>query len=238
MAPQEQVLLYNYFRSSASYRVRIALYYKKIPFKYIPVHLVNNGGEQFSTEYKKLNPQAQVPCLVMNGRPICQSMAIIQYLEDICPEPRVFPSDPYEKAIVIQICEAFNSGIQPLQNLTVLAKLESLLPAATSAVTATATTTATVTPITASHDVKKDWIHHWNHLGLASIEELLKKTSGDYCVGDTITAADFFLVPQIFSAKRFGVDTSQYPNIMRINEHALDHTAFQLAEPARQPDAV
>lgn len=213
---QDQILLYSYFRSSASYRVRIALHYKKIPFKYVPVHLVKNGGEQFSAEYKKLNPQGQVPCLVINGKPISQSMAIIQYLEDICPEPRVFPTDPYEKAIVIQVCEAFNSGIQPLQNLTVLTQLEA--------------------QCAASPEAKTKWIHHWNHVGLASIEEILKKTSGTHCFGDAITAADFFLVPQVFSAKRFGVEVSLYPNILRLNETALQHPAFQLAEPHRQPD--
>lgn len=218
MAPKEQVLLYNYYRSSASYRVRIALYYKQIPFTYIPIHLVKNGGEQFSDEYKKLNPQSQVPCLVIKGRPICQSMAIIQYLEDICPEPRVFPTDSYEKAIVIQICEAFNSGIQPLQNLIVLKQLETFF--------------------SANSDAKTKWIHYWNHVGLSSIEEILKKSAGHYCVGDSITAADFFLVPQVFSAKRFGVDLAQYPNILKLNEQALEHTAFQLADPARQPDAA
>lgn len=212
----EQFTLYSYFRSSASYRVRIALHYKKIPFKYQPVHLLNNGGEQFADAYKKLNPQSQVPCLMHRERPISQSMAIIQYLEDICPEPVLFPHEPYGKAIVIQICEAFNSGIQPLQNLAVLGQLDEKFKA--------------------SQDDKTNWIHHWNHVGLTGVEALLKKTAGEFCYGDTFTAADCFLVPHVFSAKRFGVDLSRYPVLLRVNEHAVALEAVQLAAPERQPD--
>lgn len=216
MNEKSEILLYNYYRSSASYRVRIALHFKDIPFKYIPVHLIKDGGEQFSAEYKKLNPLAQVPCLVKDGRPLGQSMAIIQYLEDICPEPRLFPEDFYEKAIVIQLCEAFNSGIQPLQNLSVLAQLE--------------------TQLGANQEAKNKWIQYWIHRGLESVEQLLSKTAGKYSFGDEITAADCFLVPQVFTAKRFNVDLAPYKNLMRVNMLALEHNAFQMAEPTRQID--
>ena len=214
----DSFVLYSYFRSSASYRVRIALHYKNISFKYSPVHLIQNGGEQYSTEYRKLNPQAQVPCLIHNNKPISQSMAIIQYLEDVCREPALFPNTAYEKALVIQLCELINSGIQPLQNLAVTAELTKNYSFTT--------------------EQKNNWIQHWNNLGLSSVEEMLKITAGDFCIGDTITAADCFLIPQIFSAKRFAVDVSKYPTILRICEHAGEVEAFQLAEPERQPDYV
>lgn len=209
-------ILYSYFRSSASYRVRIALHYKNIAFQYRPVHLLKNGGEQHSPEFKSLNPQAQVPCLIHNGKLISQSMAIIQYLEDICHAPSLFPHSAYEKALVIQICELINSGIQPLQNVAVTNELTK--------------------QYSFTGEQKTEWIKHWNKIGLFSIESLLKNTAGEYCLGDTVSAADCFLIPQIFSAKRFGVDISPYPTILRICEHASTLEAFQLAEPSRQPD--
>jgi maleylacetoacetate isomerase len=212
----DQFILYSYFRSSASYRARISLHYKKLPFLYVPVHLIKDGGEQHKDEYKRLNPQSQVPCLVHHGRPIGQSMAIIQYLEDVCHEPPLFPNIPYDRALVMQICETFNSGLQPFQNLAVLGELEKNWGA---------------TP-----EKKTEWIHHWNHIGLSTVETLLKKTAGDFAYGDKVTAADVFLVPHVFSAKRFNVDLSKYPNITRVNSNALELEAFQLAEPSRQPD--
>jgi len=208
--------LYSYFRSSASHRVRIALHYKSLPFEYVPVHLVKEGGEQFKPEYKKLNPHSQVPCLVHNGRPLAQSMAILEYLENICPQPPLFPIDPYERGLVIQICEIINSGIQPLQNLSVTAELEKRFH------------------ITAEQ--KTAWIHHWIQNGLNSVETILKKTAGAFCLGDTVTTADCFLIPQIFSAQRFGVDLSPYKQILLVNEHTSELEAFRLAEPSRQPD--
>jgi maleylacetoacetate isomerase len=208
--------LYSYYRSSASYRVRIALHLKGIPFEYRPIHLLKNGGEQYSPEYKRLNPMSQVPCLIHNDRPIGQSMAIFEYLDNITQQPRLFPLDPFDRAMVIQICEAFNSGIQPLQNTSVTAALENTY-GFTSA-------------------QKTEWIQHWNHKGLTGVEELLRKTAGEFCLGDTVTAADCFLVPQVYSAKRFNVDLTAYPHIRRIDEAANRLEAFQLAEPSRQPD--
>jgi maleylpyruvate isomerase len=208
--------LYSYYRSSASYRVRIALNLKGIPYEYRPVHLLQNGGEQFSSEYKKLNPMAQVPCLIHNERPISQSMAIFEYLDNVTQQPRLFPADPFDRAMVIQICEAINSGIQPLQNTSVMASLEKTYG------------------FTSAQKTK--WIQHWNHKGLAGIEDMLKKTAGEFCLGDEATAADCFLIPQVFSAKRFNVDLSPYPHIRRIDEAAMRLEAFQLAQPSRQPD--
>jgi maleylacetoacetate isomerase len=209
-------VLYSYFRSSASYRIRIALHYKKIQFKYVSVHLMQNGGEQFTAGYRKLNPQAQVPCLIHNNQPISQSMAIIQYLEDVCREPALVPNSPYDKALVMQFCELINSGIQPLQNISVTNELAK--------------------NYNFSNEQKTNWIRHWNKMGLASLEETLKITAGHFCIGDTVTAADCFLIPQIFSAKRFGVDISIYPTILKICQQANELEAFQLAAPENQPD--
>jgi maleylpyruvate isomerase len=208
--------LYSYFRSSASYRVRIALYLKGLQFEYRPVHLLKDGGEQFSAEYKRLNPMSQVPCLIHNDRPISQSMAIMDYLDNITQQPRLFPAEPFDRAMVIQICEAFNSGIQPLQNTSVTTALEKTYGLTTAQ--------------------RTEWIQHWNQKGLTGVEEILKKTAGEFCLGNQVTAADCFLVPQIFSAKRFGVDLTPYPTIRRIDEAATRLEAFQRAEPSRQPD--
>ncbi|MEQ1666160.1 MAG: maleylacetoacetate isomerase [Bdellovibrionales bacterium] len=187
--------LYNYFRSSASYRVRIALHFKGIPFEYIPVHLVKDGGEQFLDNYKKLNPISQVPCLVHGDKTISQSVAIIEYLDEVVPTSPLYPKDAYQRALVRQICEIFNSSIQPLQNLIVLAELTNSFKANDAAKTA--------------------WIQRWNHNGLQAVESLIKTHASannnnndssliKYCFGDSFTAADCFLAPQIFSALRFG----------------------------------
>lgn len=212
----ESFKLYNYFRSSASYRVRIALHLKKIDFEYIPVHLVKNGGEQHQPEYKKLNPQSQVPSLVHNGKVIAQSMAIIQYLEDLFPSPRLFPKDLKEKAYVLQVCEAVNSGIQPLQNLSVLTELEKKFGA--------------------DQKQKEEWIHVWMKRGFDALEALLSQNAGKFCLGNEVTAADCFLVPQIFAAQRFKFDASGYKKINEVNKNCLALPEFQKAEPSKQMD--
>jgi len=209
-------ILYNYYRSSASYRVRIALHLKKIPFEYRAVHLLKNGGEQFSPEYKRLNPLSQVPCLIHNDKPIAQSMAILDYLDNITQQPRLFPLSPFDRAMVIQICEGFNSSIQPLQNSSLMIALEKTYGL--------------------TSEQKTHWLNHWISNGLSGIEEILKKSAGVYCLGNEVTAADCFLVPQVFSSKRFNIDLSPYPTIQRIAEAANKLEAFQLAEPSRQPD--
>ena len=213
----DSFVLYSYFRSSASYRVRIALHYKNISFKYSPVHLIQNGGEQYSTEYRKLNPQAQVPCLIHNNKPISQSMAIIQYLEDVCREPALFPNTAYEKALVIQLCELINSGIQPLQNLKVLKSLTS--------------------EFGLSEEKKLQWIQKWIRLGLHSFEHLITHTSGQHCFGDTPSAADAFLIPQIYNAKRFEIVMEEFPLLNKIDLNCQKLEAFKKSAPEQQPDA-
>lgn len=208
--------LYNYFRSSTSYRVRIALYHKGLPFEYKAVHLLNNGGEQHSPEYRKLNPQGEIPTLVHEGRPIAQSLAIIEYLEEVFPQKPLFPQDPFTRAKVRQFCENINAFIHPLSNLKVLQYLEK----------------------NHGYDQKQKevWIQHWAGLGFAATEKLLQESAGDFCFGDKVTAADLFLIPQVFSVKRFHVDMQAYPLIRKIESNCLKLEAFQKAGPGNQPD--
>jgi maleylacetoacetate isomerase len=210
------IKLYNYFRSSASYRVRIALHWKELKFEYIPVHLVKDGGQQNGAEYRRVNPMGHVPALDHDGFVVAESVAIIQYLDDLYPEKRLVPVDPRAKAGVLQLCEMFNSGIQPLQNLKVIKWLESEL-----------------------HAPKAEsdrFVRHWMEAGFASVEKVLERTSGTYSVGNEVSAVDCFLVPQCFACRRFGVDVDAYPHLARVNANALRIGAFQRAHPEKQPD--
>lgn len=209
-------VLYNYFRSSTSYRARIALNLKGIPYEYKAVHLLNNGGEQHMPEYRKLNPQGEVPSLEHKGKVIAQSVAVIEYLEDVQPEPRLFPQDPYMKAKVRQFCENINSFMHPLSNLKVMQRLEK--------------------ECGFDQEKKNAWINHWYQQGFQALENMLKESAKDYCFGNEITAADVFLVPTIFTAKRFKVDMTNFPLCNRINERCLKLEAFKNAHPYRQPD--
>jgi maleylacetoacetate isomerase len=186
------------------------------------VHLINNGGEQNSPTYRQLNPSGEVPLLVhyKNSQLVAtigQSMAIIQYLEDILPSPQLFPAGPEKKAEVIQFCEIINSGIQPLHNLKILNYLEKDLK------------------ITSDQKIK--WTQLWISSGLTTLEKLLEKTSGDYCFGDSITAADCFLIPQIFAAARFEVSLDAFPLINKINNRCVQLEAFKKAHPSQQVDS-
>ncbi len=207
--------LYNYFRSSASYRVRIALHLKNLAFDYRPVHLLNNGGEQHKPEYRNLNPAGEVPTLVHQGKAISQSMAILLYLDEVFPQHRLFPQDPYLKSKVIQFCEGINCT-QPYQNLktqTFLDKEMGLDPTK-----------------------KNIWLKHWLVANLESSEKMLQEFAGSYCFGGHVTAADLFLIPQLFAVQRFQIEFQSYPNISRVNENCLQLEAFQKAHPGRQID--
>lgn len=211
------VKLYNYFRSSTSYRVRIALNLKKINFEYIPVHLLNNGGEQNASEYRNINPIGGVPTLMVNEKSISQSMAIIEYLDEAFPQTYpLFPKDLFLKAKVRQVCENINADIHPLQNLKVTQYLE--------------------TKLQLNEEQKKVWLHKWIADGLTATENILKNTSGKFSFGNEITAADLFLVPQLFTAERFKLDLSPFPTLVRIQNECLSHDAFKTAHPYRQPD--
>jgi maleylacetoacetate isomerase len=213
---QDSITLYSYFRSSASHRVRIALHYKNIPFTYKAVHLLKDGGQQHQADFKKLNPQAQVPYLIHNGKGLGQSLAIIQYLDAIFPNKKLFTEDPYQRAKILQFCEVINSGIQPLQNLMVLKKLES--------------------QFNASIEQKNSWVTDWNHHYLASLEKYLNETAQDFCFGKTVTAADCFLAAHVQSTKRYNISLNSYPTIQRICENINRLDAFIKAAPENQPD--
>lgn len=212
----DQLKLYSYFRSSASYRVRIALNFKELKYEYIPVHLVKDGGEQNQPDFIKINPMAHVPALEHNGFLISESVAIIDYLDQVFPKTPLFPKSPKERSQVLRVVEVLNSGIQPLQNLKVLSYLEKNLKV--------------------SAEQKDEWCRNWISKGMAALETILSKTSEQYCFGSTITAADAFLIPQCFASRRFGVKIDSYPTIMKIEKACLELPAFQKAHPEKQPD--
>jgi maleylacetoacetate isomerase len=215
--------LYSFFRSSAAYRVRIALNLKGLPYELIPVHLVKNGGEQLTPEYRELNPMALVPALiddgVEDGSVLTQSLAIIEYLDEKYLLPPLLPADPMDRAYVRSIALSIACEIHPLNNLRVLRYL--------------------VRNLNVSEDDKNTWYRHWVEQGLASIEAMLKKDGrvGKFCFGDSPTLADCCLVPQIANAQRFNCDLSAVPTVMRIHDACIALDAFANAAPAKQPDA-
>jgi len=208
--------LFSYFRSSCAYRVRIALNIKNIPYDIIPIHLLKEGGEQYTLEYRQLNPSAQVPTLVDKGVPMGQSLAILEYIEEKYPSIPLLPSSPIDRALVRQMNEIINSGMQPLQNLSVTQYLYHQL--------------------TISDEQKTQWLTTWMHRGFESLENLFQKHSGLFCFGDHVTLADCCLIPQVFSAQRFGVDLSPFSKTMTIYKKATELSAFIQASPERQPD--
>ncbi|MEO0336731.1 MAG: maleylacetoacetate isomerase, partial [Pseudomonadota bacterium] len=212
-----ELILYSYYRSSASYRARIALNLKGVPYRIKPVHLLNDGGEQRKPDYRSLNPMEQVPALVHGDQVLGQSMAIISYVDDNFDGRQLFPKTALERANCLQICETVNSGIQPLQNLSVLQYLES--------------------EFGFTAEQKTIWIRKWVLKGYAALEKTLEKTSGEFCLGNSLTAADAFLVPQVFSGRRFGADSTDFPYIQRIYNTCIEHEAFVKAAPENQPDA-
>jgi maleylacetoacetate isomerase len=213
--------LLSYYRSSSSYRVRIGLNLKGLPYSVVPVHLLNDGGEQHRPQFIKVNPSAQVPVLQDGSFSLAQSMAIILYLEDAFPKsPALFSKDSKVRAQQIALCELVNSGIQPLHNLRVLNQLKETFGA--------------------SEEQTKAWCAHWISLGLASVEKFLSEgsTSATYAFGDEPSAVDCFLIPQLFAAARFGVSTESYPSITRIAKACEKLDAFSKAHPSRQVDTV
>lgn len=236
--------LYNYFRSSASYRVRIALHLKQIEFDYHAVHLLNAGGEQLQNWYENLNPIRQVPTLVRraveldsqsdatsksatnaapNAAPpaapgvvIAQSMAILDYLDQCHPDRALFPRDANLRAQCIQICEIINSGMQPLFNLRTLNELTKMFGA--------------------TQDQKNEWTKIWIGEGLTALERLIQPLANQFCLNDMVTAADCFLIPQLFAADRFGVTLENCPTLQRVRANCEAMPEFKAASPFRQVD--
>lgn len=212
-----QIKLYNYFRSSTSYRVRIALALKDLKYEYVAIHLLNNGGEQNSSSYRNLNPLGGVPTLDHDGRLISQSLPIVEYIDEVFKtEPVLFPADPFLKAKVRQACEIINADIHPLHNLKVLGFLEK--------------------NFSISAEGKQQWMNRWIIDGLTAFEKTIQPYAGQYCFGDQITAADLFLVPQMITSTRFKVDITQFAKLKPIYDRCLEIDAFKTSHPFRQPD--
>jgi len=214
----ERMQLYGYWRSSSSYRVRIALNLKGIEYRQQAVHLVRDGGEQKQPDYRAVNPLGLVPALVHGERVIVQSVAICEYLEEAFPAPALLPPELANRARVRAIVQTIASEIQPLNNLAVMAYLGGDLRQDKAAI--------------------NTWYSHWIARGFAAIEKwLADPQSGDCCNGDAPTLADCFLVPQVYNAERFGCDLAPYPRLRRITAHCRQLDAFRRAAPEHQPDA-
>ncbi|MGB2816672.1 MAG: maleylacetoacetate isomerase [Burkholderiaceae bacterium] len=211
--------LYNYFRSSASFRVRIALNLKGLPYEYSVVHLTRDGGQQFAPAFLAINPDALIPVLEDDGERVTQSLAIIEYLEETHPQPPLLPTGAVDRAYVRSIALAIACEIHPLNNLRVLRYL--------------------VRDLKVSDDQKNAWYRHWVEQGLAAIEARLvaEKKFGRFALGDAVTLADVVIVPQIFNARRFDCRLDDVPTVMGIFDRCMELPAFIEAQPARQPDA-
>lgn len=211
--------LYTYFRSSAAYRVRIALGLKGLPFEAVPVHLLRGGGEQRQAAYRAINPSALVPTLDDAGTLIGQSLAIIEYLDETHTQVPLLPPDAAGRARVRALALSVAADTHPLGNLRVLQYLTCQLGV--------------------TDEAKLAWQQHWLSSGLTTLEALLAghADTGRFCHGDSPGLADCCLVPQVFSAQRFGVDLAPYPVIMRIHEACAELPAFQQAHPSQQPDS-
>lgn len=211
--------LYSYFRSSAAYRVRIALNLKGLDAEIIPVHLLKDGGQQRHQDYLELNPTALVPTLVDGDWALGQSMAILEYLEESRPEPALLPVGVKDRARVRALAQTIACDIHPLNNLRVLQYLKRNLNI---------------------DDAGRDeWYRHWVDLGLTAVEAMLANSTdtGKFCHGDQPTFADVLLVPQVANARRLDCDLSAMPNIVRIDAECRALDAFAKAAPANQPDA-
>jgi maleylacetoacetate isomerase len=208
------VKLYTYFRSSAAYRVRIALNLKGVPYESAPVNLLK--GEQREEVYATINPQGRLPSLDIGGMVLIQSPAILEYLNEVYPEPPLLPADPVSRAKVRAVAAIVGCDIHPLNNLGPLGYLKGTL----------------------GHDqaAADAWYAHWVREGFDAIEALIEP--GPYCFGSSVTLADLYLVPQVFNARRFNVPLDAYPKIVAVDEACAELRAFLDAAPASQPDAA
>lgn len=216
----EQLRLHSYWRSSAAYRVRIGLNLKGLRYQTVPVHLVRDGGQQHQPDYVALNPQHLVPTLEHGARVIRQSLAILEYLDEAWPSPRFLPMTARDRARVRSLAQLVAVDIHPLNNLRVMQYFEN-----------------TWSVPQAERD---EWIKHWIVEGFQAMEALLENDSatGTFCHGQTPGLADCCLVPQVYNARRFGVDMEAFPTLSRIDRACLELPAFIEARPDRQPDAV
>jgi maleylpyruvate isomerase len=211
--------LYGFWRSSSAWRVRLALALKGIEYDYVAVDLVGEGA-QHRADFAAKSPLAQVPVIEVEDPGgasvrITQSVAIIEYLDEIVPEPRLLPGDPLRRARVRELVEMINAGIQPAQNLYLLNQLKAY----------------------GLEGKRSAWACHFIERGLRGLERAASETAGAFLAGDDVTAADVFLVPQLYNARRFGVDVAAFPTLLRAEASCEALDAFAAAHPDRQPDA-
>ena len=212
--------LYTYWRSSAAYRVRIGLSIKGLPYDSAPVHLLRDGGEHLKESYTEVNPQQQVPSLELDdGTILTQSLAILEYLDETYPEPPLLPTEPVDRARVRALTQVIACDIHPINNLNVLGYL--------------------INDMKVPQDNRVVWYRHWIENGFPAFEKLLTRSdkTGKFCHGDTPTLADVLLVPQVYNARRFDVDLTDFPEIRRIEKNCLALESFQAAIPEAQIDA-
>ena len=209
--------LYGYWRSSASYRARIALNYKQLDYNYIPVHLIKEGGQQHKQSYRQLNPNGLVPTLVDGTVILHQSLAIIEYLEETHPQPSLLPGNAQKRGAIRALALDIASELQPLINLRVQQYL--------------------VRELGADDAAKQAWLQHWFKQSFTAFERNLEEVSGKYCVGDEFSLADVCLVPQVYSAERFGIALDDYPLLQGIYQRLLELPWVAAAHPNKQLDA-
>jgi maleylpyruvate isomerase len=211
--------LYSYWRSSASWRVRIVLAYKKIDYEYVPVNIAPSQSSQHDPSYAKVNALHQVPVLEWTHRGeltrLTQSVAIVEHLETIHPSPQLMPDDPLKRARVRELIEIINSGVQPLQNTGVIGRIKKL----------------------AGDDAAAYWAREANERGMVAIEHHVSVFGGRYAAGDALSMADVFLVPQLYNAARFGVDLTRFPRSVDVAARASELPAFVAAHPDAQHDS-
>jgi maleylacetoacetate isomerase len=214
-----ELTLYSYWRSSASYRVRMALNLKDLSYSIRPVHLVRDGGEQLAPDYARLNPQRLVPTLVDGPSVLTQSMAILEYLDERHPDPPLLPADSAARARVRALANAIASDLHPLNNLRVLKYL--------------------VGELGIGEDAKLQWYRHWTESGLAAVEAMLadSRETGRFCHGDRPTIADCCLLPQVYNAHRYQCDIAALDSVRRICAELEALEPVRQAAPENQPDA-
>lgn len=211
-----EMKLYSYFRSSAAYRVRIALNLKGLAYDTLPVHLVKDGGHNKRPEFRAVNPQMRVPALrTPEGETLIQSLAIVEYLDETHPEPPLLPKNPLARAKARALAQIVACDIHPLNNIGPLRYLKNQMGQEQSAIDA--------------------WYHHWVLAGFAALEALL--APGPYACGREVTLADLCLVPQVYNARRLKVPLEKFPKIVGVDAACLALPAFDRARPENQPDA-
>jgi maleylacetoacetate isomerase len=215
MLPRMKLVLYDYYRSSASYRVRIALNLKGVAWERVPVNLLE--GEQRDGAYRALNPQGFVPMLDADGERLTQSLAIIGWLDRVFPEPPLLPADSSERAHVVALCLAIAADIHPINNLRVLKQLSAM---------------------GVDQARRDDWYRHWISEGFDALEALAAPRAGAFLFGDSVTTADVCLVPQMFNARRFDVPLDPYPTLVRVDAAASALEPFAAAHPDRVAPAA